>query len=169
MLDDKCCSACKKSLPLSSFNKNKNMTDGLQNYCRDCHRAFGRACYQRHKEKLKPAARERNREWNKQHGRDANLRQKYGVTEQRFNQASAAIGGACEICGKQCGVHKNLSVDHDHDTGFVRGLLCMKCNAGIGKFGDSADLLRSALEYMERTDSDSIRILNAKEVSPVRG
>jgi hypothetical protein len=145
------------------------MPDGLQNYCRACCKAHNAACYQKNKDRWKPKYIERRREWGKKNGRNSNLRQKYGVTEQQYEQAILAVGGVCEICGQSCSVHRNLSVDHDHDTGFVRGLLCMKCNAGIGKFGDGIELLRAAVEYMERTDSESIQILNTKEVSPVRG
>jgi hypothetical protein len=149
-------------LPVDSFNKNKTEPDGLQRYCRGCHKVHNAASYQKNKESWKPATKERHRQWFQKNGRASNLRRKYGVTKQQFEQASAAVGGVCEICGKQCSVHKNLSVDHDHDTGFVRGLLCMKCNAGIGKFGDSIELLRAAVDYMARTDSDSIRILNSE-------
>jgi hypothetical protein len=95
------------------------------------------------------------------------LRCKYGITEQQYQQAAVAVGEACEICGQQCETHKKLSVDHDHDTGLVRGLLCNSCNTGLGKFKDSIELLRAAVEYMARTDSESISILNNKEVSSV--
>jgi hypothetical protein len=143
------------------------MPDGLQNYCRDCHRAHNAECYRKNKDKWRPAAKERHREWFKENGRASNLRVKYGITEQQFALASAAVGGACEICGKQCQKNEKLSVDHDHSTGFVRGLLCNLCNMGLGKFKDNIELLRAAVEYMARTDSASIEILNNKEVCSV--
>jgi len=162
--DHKCCSSCRSSLPFGSFNKNRTEADGLMRYCRDCQKAFSAACYQKNKDKWKPKYAARKKEWDRKNSRSSNLRIKYGVTEQQFDQASAAIGGVCEICGKQCVTGKRLSVDHDHDTGFVRGLLCMKCNSGIGKFGDSIELLKAAVEYMARGSSESIQILNSKGV-----
>ncbi len=162
MLSAKTCSRCRMSMPVDCFNKNRTEPDGLQRYCRGCHKAHNAATYQKNKVRWAPANKERCKQWHFKNGRGRGLRLKYGVTEQQFDQASAAVGGVCEICGKPCSVHKNLSVDHDHDTGFVRGLLCMKCNAGIGKFGDSIELLRAAVDYMARKDSESIRILNSK-------
>lgn len=51
----------------------------------------------------------------------------------------------CEICGRQ----KKLEVDHDHQTGEIRGLLCSRCNGALGQFCDSAELLRKAIAYLE--------------------
>lgn len=58
---------------------------------------------------------------------------------------------ACEICGRPDGGNgKPLAVDHCHVTGHVRGLLCMLCNTALGKLQDSPDLLRKAIEYLEK-------------------
>ena len=76
---------------------------------------------------------------------------RYGVTEEWYENQLAAQGGGCWICGAtESGNGKpRLSIDHDHDTGAVRGLLCAWCNRGIGYFGDDADKLRRALAYLE--------------------
>lgn len=57
--------------------------------------------------------------------------------------------GVCHICG---GVDKdrNLAIDHCHQTGKMRGLLCMGCNTALGRFKDNPDLLRKAAEYIEK-------------------
>jgi len=167
--DQKLCNHCNSMLPASSFNRNKTLPDGLQSYCRDCHKAYNAARYQKNRQspEWKEKDRQRLKDWFKKNGRASNLRLKYGVTEQQFALASAAVGNACEICGQQCETHKKLSVDHDHDTGLVRGLLCNRCNTGLGKFKDSIELLSAAVEYLNRTDSESISILNNMEVSSV--
>jgi hypothetical protein len=54
-------------------------------------------------------------------------------------------GKDCEICGDV-----GQAVDHDHDTGEVRGILCHACNIGLGKFEDNPDLIKLALEYLVR-------------------
>lgn len=58
--------------------------------------------------------------------------------------------GLCDICKSDTPGfgRKNLSVDHDHTTGLVRGMLCQKCNIGLGNFNDSPDLLSKAIKYL---------------------
>jgi len=50
------------------------------------------------------------------------------------------------------GMKRELSVDHNHETNKIRGLLCNHCNIGLGNFKDSTTLLSLAIEYLERTD-----------------
>ena len=76
-----------------------------------------------------------------------NLENKYGITIKEYNTLLDAQDGVCAIC---FGVEKNkLCVDHDHDTGEVRGLLCSKCNRGIGLLGDKVDALQRAIDYLK--------------------
>jgi len=56
--------------------------------------------------------------------------------------------GRCAICGGVNDIDRRLSVDHNHDTGEVRGLLCNRCNRAIGLLGDSIDILESAISYL---------------------
>lgn len=67
-----------------------------------------------------------------------------------WSELVAAYGEVCNICGHDGGSER-LCVDHCHETHRVRGLLCRKCNAGIGLLRDSTDLLRDAIAYLERT------------------
>jgi hypothetical protein len=57
---------------------------------------------------------------------------------------------ACQVCGSS-GSNRRLSVDHDHTSGKVRGLLCASCNFAIGNMGDDPDKLRAAANYLEET------------------
>lgn len=86
--------------------------------------------------------------------RGKHLQQAYGLTEADY----LALGNACGICGATSDTRTHapsgrpfrLSVDHDHATNLVRGVLCSGCNAGIGHFKDDVRLLQQAIAYLER-------------------
>ena len=80
---------------------------------------------------------------------DGVLRHAYGITLDDYDRMLEEQGGECAICGKHP-TKKRLCVDHDHQTNKVRGLLCEKCNWGIGQFNDTVVLLRNAIEYLEK-------------------
>lgn len=70
----------------------------------------------------------------------------YKMTKEDYEELLKKQKGLCAICKTNPGVR--LSVDHDHKTGRVRGLLCRKCNLGIGFLKDSVDFLRNAIDYL---------------------
>lgn len=72
----------------------------------------------------------------------------YGLTLEDYDAIFRAQGGVCAICSEKCRQNALLSVDHDHSTGAVRGLLCHTCNTGLGMFSDDPDILRKAIEYL---------------------
>ena len=57
--------------------------------------------------------------------------------------------GVCAICHQTCSTGRMLAIDHDHDSGSVRGLLCSKCNPGIGFFQHDSARLESAIAYLK--------------------
>lgn len=69
------------------------------------------------------------------------------MTAEDVDALVEAQGGLCAVCGLRPPAH----VDHDHRTGSVRGVLCSGCNQGLGNFRDSAEALRRAADYLERT------------------
>ena len=82
--------------------------------------------------------------------RDWNYRNKYGITVEDYNQMFADQNGCCDICGvHQSEVDKRFAVDHNHDTGEVRGLLCSNCNRALGLFGDNTENLAKAIIYLQ--------------------
>ena len=122
------------------------------------------AAYHKQKEKDPEGFRrrlERTAQWQKDHPESfarSQLRGKlgrYGLSIEDYNALLEAQGGLCAICGqaetmKRGGVTWDLSVDHDHDTGVVRGLLCIACNHGLGRFRDDPRLLEAAIAYLRR-------------------
>jgi hypothetical protein len=91
------------------------------------------------------------------------LRKKYGVTPERYWEMHAAQNGGCAICGRTEPVGRCaavdpmwLAVDHDHDTGEVRGLLCMHCNTALGAFDHDPDRMQHAMNYLSASCIDAI-------------
>ena len=76
------------------------------------------------------------------------LKRAYGITLAEYQQMLEIQDGRCKICGKKPG-KRMLDVDHCHKTNKVRGLLCSKCNIGLGQFNDSLGLLLEAALYLE--------------------
>jgi hypothetical protein len=72
---------------------------------------------------------------------------RYGITVSDRDAMVAAQGGGCAICGREM---KPPHVDHCHETGKIRGILCRSCNSGLGQFHDSAELLLLAVLYLAR-------------------
>jgi hypothetical protein len=64
----------------------------------------------------------------------------------------AAQGGACAICKEPRPEERTLHVDHDHETGKIRGLLCFRCNNALGDLRENFDLAQKAAEYLDRDD-----------------
>lgn len=91
------------------------------------------------------------REAGKQHA--YHLKWKFNLTVEQYDEMLAAQNGACYICRGHNKDLRRLSVDHDHITGKVRGLLCYPCNAGLGYFHDQVSNLRRAADYLEEHES----------------
>jgi hypothetical protein len=73
----------------------------------------------------------------------------YGLTLEDYDNMLDRQDEVCKICKNICPTGKNLSIDHDHKTGKVRGLLCKNCNIGLGSFFDNIDFLESAVLYLK--------------------
>lgn len=80
--------------------------------------------------------------------RDQRLLKEFGITLVQYRAMAEAQGYLCAICGETCKTGRSLAVDHDHETGRVRGLLCARCNNGLGNFCDNVDSLRRAIAYL---------------------
>ncbi len=92
---------------------------------------------------------------NKKTIRNRVLSRNFGITLHDYNKRLADQFGVCAICGKRETMQTSdgvraLAVDHCHNTGRVRGLLCSRCNTGIGSFEDDVTLLQSAISYLQK-------------------
>jgi hypothetical protein len=91
--------------------------------------------------------------------KNSQLKCVYGITLYTYERMGAAQNWLCDICGEpERGIHNrgdetvpmSLCVDHDHETGAVRGLLCTKCNKALGLFNDDIQMVARALGYLKQ-------------------
>lgn len=87
----------------------------------------------------------------------------YGLEPGDYDRMYAEQGGVCAICQRARGVVKRLAVDHDHDTGLVRGLLCGPCNQLVGYFRNSPDTFRRAADYLDRANAKNEEMKNGRK------
>lgn len=76
------------------------------------------------------------------------IKREYGLSLEDYDKMILSQSGSCLICGANCENKRNLSVDHCHKTGKVRGLLCIGCNRGLGAFKDNINHLKEAIQYL---------------------
>ena len=81
----------------------------------------------------------------------------YGLTLAEYDAIHAHQGGKCFICQRATGERKRLSVDHDHQTGYTRGLLCLRCNRNIlGHARDDIAFFERAIEYLRNPPAQQV-------------
>lgn len=105
------------------------------------------------KQRCDPCKKETYRGKYRDAAREWRLKNYYGLTTEIYNRLLDLQGGVCAICKIAPKEGEHLPVDHDHDTGAVRGLLCHPCNRAVGVFQDDLATLRSAATYLLRHDS----------------
>jgi len=98
--------------------------------------------------------------------KEKHLQTSFGIGLREYGQMLVAQGGKCAICRQEeteirAGTVKALAVDHDHKTDQVRGLLCVACNTGLGKFGDDPVRLRAAAAYIESYAASNVHALRS--------
>ena len=126
------CPRCGQVKSLDQFYKCKGAHDGVQSRCIPCSKELVKLT----PEKL----------------RIRNFKVKYGITLADYDLMLQEQNDGCAICGRKASEERFgvLSVDHCHDTGRVRGLLCEKHNMALGMFGDDIELLNEAIRYLSK-------------------
>lgn len=158
----KICRKCKDSKAVIEFNKDKRRKDGLFPWCRDCLHKYrqeknSNPTFRDLATKRSKKWREENRERSQAYMRDYaathpeefrsyKVMHLYKLSEVEYTQKLEDQGGICAICPRP--QERNLSVDHDHKTGKIRDLLCLKCNSLLGFVDDDIDILLSAVKYL---------------------
>lgn len=136
----KWCSSCEQEKPPTEFYKNRSRPDGLQNYCKLC----STAAYRKSLEKHRPARTESRKKFD----RNRNLKRLYGITLEEYELMLFDQNGRCALCFESLN-EKVAHVDHDHDTGVIRAILCGTCNSGLGMFHHSTEKLLRAISYLD--------------------
>lgn len=142
------CTKCGEEKPITDFAPRKNRAKGYKSSCKACDKAYA-AEWKRRKYASDPAYRQKVKESNAsaREIRDPNYHtwNTYGITRDQYIDMMLEQDNCCGICEKPM---LKRNVDHDHNDGRVRGLLCTPCNTGLGKLGDSIDGLKRAIAYL---------------------
>jgi len=170
----KFCNKCGQDRPLTEFywRPDRMIYDAP---CKPCiikrNMSYARATP--HK---RAAAHKKRLERRPDHIKEHKLKWRYGLSKGQYDQLFASQGFKCAICGAKENVLKNgkkmrFYVDHCHKSGKVRGLLCLRCNSGIGYLGDNPQKVRAAAQYLEAhlvfdgSPEGSTKIFVASEVN----
>ena len=173
-MEAKICKKCKKVKPFSEFNKNNQYKDGLNYICKSCNSERCKNARARHKNENRNQDYSKEKllwctgcQQKKSsfyfHKCKSNTsgfasyckpcclvkfrKHRYGVTANALGDMIKQQDNKCAICGDN--FEEKICVDHNHNSGVVRGLLCNGCNVGLGAFRDNADILGKAISYLE--------------------
>ena len=108
--------------------------------------------YEKNRDKLRIRMKNYWKKYREEHPewyRKRNLEKRFGITLEQYEQMAKEQNYLCAICKRPEIENRRLSVDHDHETGEVRQLLCSSCNVGLGRFQDSILVLEAALDYLK--------------------
>lgn len=158
-VSSKTCARCREVLPASDFYANSRSSTGLSSWCRPCGRRI-RAESNARIRAADPEAwalrrrgyvasyKKRHPERTAESDRRRLLLRKYGITPEEYAARLREQGGGCAICATAPVGGRALDVDHDHDSGRTRELLCSACNLAIGHLRDRPDLALAAASYL---------------------
>ena len=178
------CTKCAETKPITQYNKCKG---ARRAYCKSCHAAESIKWHRSNADKRRAHTiayqrnwRANNKEKTKEYGRRSykkltpeqkkqkahksrmrSLQRKYGISAENWQMLYERQGGLCALCRVpgRTGRHGILSVDHCHETGRIRGLLCTPCNSAIGILGESRERIARVLAYVSGFDLEGQRTI----------
>ena len=131
-MNTKVCNKCKKEKYITLFNFRKKKENKRRGTCKDCRNA-----------------QQKNwRDLNKKAIKNYNLKLKFGINIDEYNELYNSQCSCCAICKSTKPLYKYFNVDHCHITAEVRGLLCHRCNKALGLFKENINNLRHAIDYL---------------------
>ena len=152
--ESRSCTKCGTEKPWAAFVRAGK--SGIRTVCRPCWATYVRehkAKDPEHQREVAKAYRARRPDIY----RNSILKFNYGITVVEYEKMLADQGGVCAVCGREetqrhnrTGRPRRLAVDHDHETGEVRGLLCAPCNQTIGLMDESPERLKAVIQYLQR-------------------
>lgn len=136
------CTTCKKNKKLENFHERQGFATGRSRQCNACINKQRRLNHHRD-----PNLRTKR----SKRARDYNLRMRYGITVEQYDEILKKQKGVCAICGQTNEIfNKRLAIDHCHKTNKIRGLLCDSCNNILGRAKDNIYLLLGCIEYLKK-------------------
>lgn len=145
------------------------MRNSTKTPCKACNGVACHAYYRANSKRIKAW----NKDWriknpgNPENVRNLQLQRTYGITLAQYKSLLNSQNGVCAICKKLCATGRALAVDHCHETGHIRGLLCGNCNQAIGKLKDSPANCLVAASYLQQSKQISTpRVDSVRYMSP---
>lgn len=136
---EKKCTKCGVSKPLFEFYERPETKDGRRTDCKKCFSTRSKKKWESRPKDEKDTINRKNR-----------LKYYYGLTVEDYQQMVKEQDEKCYLCGNEDNYNgKPLYVDHCHNSGKVRKLLCQHCNSGLGMFRDNPELLIKAADYLK--------------------
>ena len=134
------CKTCGEVKSLSEFHRNKGFKDGRNSRCVECGKKI------------------RNIKVDL-------IRMRYGISEEQYKAMLQHQDNRCNICRTPFGNGRDLCIDHCHETMRIRGLLCRKCNAALGLFGENLVTLQRAINHIKQPeDSSAVIIMDSQRL-----
>jgi len=142
------CYQCQKVKELEQFFRDKNKKYGRANICKSCSIKETTQYIKNHPDKAEKYKKMSYNSYNYV----KEIKKNYGISEEEYSSLLKSQDNRCAICGnyETLSRRKRLCVDHNHSTKQIRGLLCYRCNMGIGYMKDDVQILQNAIGYLKK-------------------
>jgi hypothetical protein len=140
------CKKCNTWKLLEEYPKNKNSALGIFSYCSECSNKLGREHHKKNRAKGTEGWEKHRKDY-----RNRYYKNTYGITLAQFEEIFEAQDYKCAICFCPLDIDGESSkahLDHNHTTGKIRQILCVRCNKGIGYLQEDTDIMQSAIDYI---------------------
>lgn len=145
------CSKCGITKTIADFHKSGSHKDGLKCHCKECAIKDAAEYNKKHSEHRRKYMRNYNK-INREKIKYRQIKRVYGITKKEYLRKIAEQNNSCSIC-KTTFENTKVNVDHDHETGVVRDLLCLKCNNALGCINDDPKIAMKLIKYLNKWKS----------------